>query len=113
HSCTHADVRPLIAPLHPRSGVCSAAVRNVQSAPSRLTFSTRRHSSPLISRKEAVPRPLTPALAKQPSTRPSLAIVSAKAASTACSLETSHSSTCTLPPLPPTSTLAPPSSSPF
>src|SRR5215468_9083927 len=59
-----------------------------------------------MSRKVAVPRPLTPALAKQPSTRPSLAIVSAKAASTACSFETSHSSASTLRPVASSSTLA-------
>src|SRR6185436_6759991 len=91
-----SDAVPTSTPPPPRATMCRAAARNVKKAPSRLTFSTRRHSSLLISRNEAVPRPLTPALAKQPSIRPSLLRVSAKAASTAFSSETSHSSATTL-----------------
>ena len=77
-----------------------AAARKVKKAPSRLTLSTRRHSSLFISANEVPPlRPLTPALAKQPSTRPSTFTVSAKAASTAASSETSHTSARTLRPV--------------
>ena len=79
--------------------MCRAAALNVKKAPSRFTLSTRRHSSLLISTNEAVPRPLTPALAKQPSTRPSTLKVSAKAASTAFSSETSQTSARTLRPV--------------
>src|SRR5262245_42433934 len=94
-----SEAVPTRTPPSPRSTMCRAAVRNVWNAPSRLTLSTRRHSSPLISRKEVVPRAYTPALAKQPSTRPSLPTVWAKAASTALASATSHSSASTLLPL--------------
>src|SRR5882724_10319870 len=75
------------------------AVRKVKKAPSRFTLITRRHSAVAILAKPAAPpRPLTPALAKQESTRPSALTVSAKARSTAASSATSQRSAIALPP---------------
>ena len=80
-------------PPPPRSIMWRAAVRSVKKAPSRFTLITRRHSAVAILAKPAAPpRPLTPALAKQESTRPNALTVSAKARSTAASSATSQRS---------------------
>ena len=84
-------------PPPPRATMCLATARRVKKAPSRLTRSTRRHSSDVIS-TNAGPRPPTPALAKQASTRPSSSTVRASAASTCASSPTSQRSASTRPP---------------
>src|SRR6185295_15453801 len=79
--------------------MCRAAARRVKKAPSRLTESTRRQSSVVISMNEATPRrPGTPAFTKHESTRPSAPTVSANARSTAASSETSQRRASTRPP---------------
>ena len=88
---------PASSPDSNRPTMWRTASRAVKKAPSRLTRSTRRHSSAVMSRKLGA-RPGTPALTKHESMRPSSPTVSAIAAVTASSSPTSHTTAITSPP---------------